>query len=70
MGLPLLGMGLIMMVIYYWSRKNPNVVVSFMFGLKFQVPSDVVFFATPIDFVYYFDSCVFCSRISVLPKRF
>jgi len=31
----ILGMSLIMMIIYYWSRKNPNIPMSFMFGLRF-----------------------------------
>ncbi|KAL6056623.1 Derlin 1 [Balamuthia mandrillaris] len=32
----ILGMGLIMVLIYYWSRKNPDVQMSFMFGLRFK----------------------------------
>jgi hypothetical protein len=36
LNLPVLGMSLIMMIIYVWSRKNPNVTMSFMFGLRFQ----------------------------------
>jgi len=36
MGFRILGMALIMMIIYYWSRKNPNIQMSFMFGLKFR----------------------------------
>mmetsp|Transcript_3858 Transcript_3858/g.5391 ORF Transcript_3858/g.5391 Transcript_3858/m.5391 type:complete len:238 (+) Transcript_3858:60-773(+) len=32
----ILGASLIMMIIYLWSRKNPNVTMSFMFGLRFQ----------------------------------
>jgi len=36
LNLPILGMSLIMMIIYLWSRKNPNVVMSFMFGIRFQ----------------------------------
>jgi len=31
-----LGMGLIMMILYVWSRKNPNVDMSFFFGLRFK----------------------------------
>jgi hypothetical protein len=34
--LPILGMGLIMMIIYIWSRKNPDQQMSFMFGIRFQ----------------------------------
>jgi len=34
--LPVLGMGLIMMIIYYWSRKNPQIPMTFMFGARFQ----------------------------------
>ena len=33
---PILGMSLIMMLIYIWSRKNPNLTMSFMFGIRFQ----------------------------------
>jgi len=33
--LPLLAMSLIMMIIYIWSRKNPNINMSFMFGIQF-----------------------------------
>jgi len=36
LNLKILGMSLIMMIIYLWSRKNPNVVMSFMFGIRFQ----------------------------------
>jgi len=36
MGFPILAMGLIMMLIYYWARKNPDVTMSFFFGLKFK----------------------------------
>lgn len=32
----LLGEGLLSAIIYFWSRKNPDLVMSFMFGLKFQ----------------------------------
>jgi hypothetical protein len=35
-GYPILSMGLIMMIIYYWSRKNPDGIITFMFGIKFQ----------------------------------
>jgi len=35
-GLPILGAGIIYMVLYYWSRKNPDVTLSFMFGITFQ----------------------------------
>jgi hypothetical protein len=31
----ILGPSLVMMIIYLWSRKNPNVTMSFMFGLRF-----------------------------------
>jgi len=34
--LPVLGLGLIMMIIYYWSRKNPEIPMSFFFGLRFK----------------------------------
>jgi len=34
--LPILGLGLIMMIIYYWSRKNPEIPMSFFFGLRFK----------------------------------
>eukprot|EP01127_Copromyxa_protea_P005747 TRINITY_DN15609_c0_g1_i1.p1 TRINITY_DN15609_c0_g1~~TRINITY_DN15609_c0_g1_i1.p1 ORF type:complete len:232 (-),score=42.95 TRINITY_DN15609_c0_g1_i1:38-733(-) len=34
--LPILGTGLILSIIYYWARKNPNVPMTFMFGLRFQ----------------------------------
>jgi len=33
--LPILAMSLIMMIIYIWSRKNPNINMSFMFGIQF-----------------------------------
>jgi len=36
MNFMILGMSLIMMLIYLWSRKNPNVPMSFMFGIRFQ----------------------------------
>jgi len=36
LGFSSVGMGLIMMLIYYWARKNPNVKVSFLFGITFQ----------------------------------
>jgi len=36
MGFPILGMGLIMVILYVWSRKNPNVEMSFMFGIRFK----------------------------------
>jgi len=36
MNFPILGMALIMMIIYLWSRKNPNMIMSFMFGIQFQ----------------------------------
>eukprot|EP01113_Clastostelium_recurvatum_P013192 TRINITY_DN1694_c0_g2_i1.p1 TRINITY_DN1694_c0_g2~~TRINITY_DN1694_c0_g2_i1.p1 ORF type:complete len:242 (-),score=26.51 TRINITY_DN1694_c0_g2_i1:102-827(-) len=32
------GKGLIMMILYVWSRKNANVEVSFMFGIRFKAP--------------------------------
>jgi len=32
----ILGMGLIMVLIYYWSRKNPDMVMSFLFGFQFK----------------------------------
>jgi len=31
-----LGMSLIMMIIYIWSRKNPDINMTFMFGFRFQ----------------------------------
>jgi len=31
-----MGMSLISMLIYLWSRKNPNMEMSFMFGLRFK----------------------------------
>lgn len=34
--LVILGMPLIMMMIYYWSKLQPNVPMTFMFGLKFE----------------------------------
>lgn len=34
--IPLLGSSLIMIMIYYWSRKNPDAEMSFMFGLQFK----------------------------------
>jgi len=34
--LEVLGMSFIMMILYVWSRKNPNLRMSFMFGLQFQ----------------------------------
>merc|ERR1712003_45882 len=30
-----LSMGLILAIIYYWSRQNPDVIMSFLFGIKF-----------------------------------
>jgi len=33
--LPIGGMGIIMMVIYYWSRKNAERTITFMFGIQF-----------------------------------
>jgi len=36
MSFKILGMPLIMMIIYLWSRKNPNINMSFMFGIQFQ----------------------------------
>jgi len=36
MSLPILGMAMIMMLIYLWSRKNPNITMSFLFGIQFQ----------------------------------
>jgi hypothetical protein len=33
---PILGMGLIVSLIYYWSRKNPDVEMSLMFGIRFK----------------------------------
>lgn len=32
----LLGEGLLSALTYYWSRKNPDLVMSFMFGLQFK----------------------------------
>ncbi len=32
----MLGQALILMIIYYWSRKSPNVPMSFLFGIRFQ----------------------------------
>ncbi|PRP85547.1 putative Der1-like family [Planoprotostelium fungivorum] len=32
----LLGPGLIRMIIYVWARKNPDIPMTFMFGLRFQ----------------------------------
>jgi hypothetical protein len=32
----ILGTGLLSSLLYLWSRKNPDLVLSFMFGLKFQ----------------------------------
>jgi hypothetical protein len=34
--LKILGMPLIMTLIYYWSRKNQDVIMSFIFGLRFK----------------------------------
>eukprot|EP01123_Difflugia_compressa_P013970 TRINITY_DN681_c1_g2_i1.p1 TRINITY_DN681_c1_g2~~TRINITY_DN681_c1_g2_i1.p1 ORF type:complete len:256 (+),score=27.59 TRINITY_DN681_c1_g2_i1:51-770(+) len=34
--LPILGISLIMMIIYYWARKNPDIGMSFFFGLRFK----------------------------------
>jgi len=34
--MPILGMGLIVALIYYWSRKNPDVEMSLMFGIRFK----------------------------------
>eukprot|EP01113_Clastostelium_recurvatum_P034225 TRINITY_DN4615_c0_g1_i1.p1 TRINITY_DN4615_c0_g1~~TRINITY_DN4615_c0_g1_i1.p1 ORF type:complete len:256 (-),score=28.80 TRINITY_DN4615_c0_g1_i1:87-806(-) len=36
MGYPIVGIGLILMLIYVWSRKNPNENMTFMFGLRFK----------------------------------
>eukprot|EP01104_Vermistella_antarctica_P007230 TRINITY_DN1798_c0_g4_i2.p1 TRINITY_DN1798_c0_g4~~TRINITY_DN1798_c0_g4_i2.p1 ORF type:complete len:241 (-),score=33.52 TRINITY_DN1798_c0_g4_i2:165-887(-) len=33
--MPLLGEVMEFMIIYYWAREHPNIVVSFMFGLQF-----------------------------------
>ncbi len=35
-GFPVLAIGLILSLIYYWSRKNPDVTMSLMFGIKFK----------------------------------
>jgi hypothetical protein len=32
----ILGVGLIMVIVYVWSRKNPDVNMSFMFGIRFK----------------------------------
>eukprot|EP01129_Flabellula_baltica_P011310 TRINITY_DN4925_c0_g1_i1.p1 TRINITY_DN4925_c0_g1~~TRINITY_DN4925_c0_g1_i1.p1 ORF type:complete len:234 (-),score=34.96 TRINITY_DN4925_c0_g1_i1:23-724(-) len=32
----ILGMSLILMIIYYWSKKQPNIPMTFMFGLRFE----------------------------------
>mmetsp|Transcript_14256 Transcript_14256/g.36461 ORF Transcript_14256/g.36461 Transcript_14256/m.36461 type:complete len:257 (+) Transcript_14256:1-771(+) len=32
---PILGPALVLYVIYYWSRKNADTIVTFMFGIKF-----------------------------------
>ena len=32
-----LAMGLIMVIVYVWSRKNPEVSMTFMFGIRFKV---------------------------------
>jgi len=32
----ILAMGLIMVIVYVWSRKNPDVQMSFMFGIQFK----------------------------------
>jgi len=34
--LKILGLALIMMIIYYWSRKNPEIGMSFFFGIRFK----------------------------------
>jgi len=34
--LAIIGKGVIFMLLYYWSRKNPDVIMSFFFGLKFK----------------------------------
>jgi len=34
--MPILGMSLIMLILYVWSRKNPNLPMTFMFGIRFQ----------------------------------
>eukprot|EP01121_Diplochlamys_sp_Union-15-3_P020395 TRINITY_DN794_c0_g1_i2.p1 TRINITY_DN794_c0_g1~~TRINITY_DN794_c0_g1_i2.p1 ORF type:complete len:238 (-),score=26.76 TRINITY_DN794_c0_g1_i2:55-768(-) len=36
MGASILSISLILAIIYYWSKKNPNMPMSFMFGLRFQ----------------------------------
>ena len=33
---PILAQGLIMVLVYYWSRKNPNATMSLMFGIQFK----------------------------------
>ena len=33
-GFPFLSEGIVMMVIYYWSRKNPSGVITFMLGVR------------------------------------
>jgi len=35
LAIPFIGMGLIMMLIYYWSKKTPNVTITFLFGIQF-----------------------------------
>jgi len=34
--LAILGEGLIFMLLYYWSRRNPEVIMSFFFGFQFK----------------------------------
>jgi len=36
LGASIMGVSLIMVLIYYWARKNPNLPMSFMFGIRFQ----------------------------------
>eukprot|EP01103_Thecamoeba_quadrilineata_P007865 TRINITY_DN17687_c0_g1_i1.p1 TRINITY_DN17687_c0_g1~~TRINITY_DN17687_c0_g1_i1.p1 ORF type:complete len:252 (-),score=21.79 TRINITY_DN17687_c0_g1_i1:98-853(-) len=33
---PILGMGLVFMILYYWSQKNPDTLMSFFFGITFK----------------------------------
>jgi len=34
--IPMLADGLIMLLVYVWARSNPDVIVSFLFGIKFK----------------------------------
>lgn len=36
LGMLILAKPLVLMVIYYWSRKNPDIEMSFLFGLRFK----------------------------------